>query len=397
MFKGKRLTVGITGGIAAYKAADIVSWFVQEGARVQVVMTKAACQIITPLTLKTLSGNPVITELMDESAAFTIPHLDAAACDAFIILPATANILAKAVCGLADDVLSAALLACTAPVIFAPAMNAAMYAHTATQHNIQLLKERGCLFIEPAEGRLACGVIGKGRLPDAKALQSELTRLLDDTAALLQNKKVLVSAGPTHEYIDPVRYIGNRSSGKMGYAIAAAAEAAGARVTLISGPTALSAPPGISIERVISADEMYEAIWRNYPDCDIVIMTAAVADYKPRQQAAQKIKKGCEQLYLSANRDILASLGRAKEGKILVGFAAETENLTAYATEKLRQKNLDLIVANHVLTAGAGFDADTNIVSVIRPYKDSFEVEEWPILEKKELARRLIEKIALLV
>ncbi|MCL1975441.1 MAG: bifunctional phosphopantothenoylcysteine decarboxylase/phosphopantothenate--cysteine ligase CoaBC, partial [Firmicutes bacterium] len=208
MFKGKRLTVGITGGIAAYKAADIVSWFVQEGARVQVVMTKAACQIITPLTLKTLSGNPVITELMDESAAFTIPHLDAAACDAFIILPATANILAKAVCGLADDVLSAALLACTAPVIFAPAMNAAMYAHTATQHNIQLLKERGCLFIEPAEGRLACGVIGKGRLPDAKALQSELTRLLDDTAALLQNKKVLVSAGPTHEYIDPVRYIG---------------------------------------------------------------------------------------------------------------------------------------------------------------------------------------------
>ena len=395
MIAGKRFTVGITGGIAAYKAADIVSWLNQQGAHVQVVMTEAACRIITPLTLQTLSGHKVAVDMFSEEGVFAVPHIDVAACDAFIVLPATANILTKAAWGLADDLLSAALLATVAPVIFAPAMNVNMYAHAATQHNIAVLRKRGCLFIEPAQGRLACGTVGQGRLPDTETLKSELTRLLDRSEPHLQGQKVLVTAGPTYEYVDPVRYLGNRSSGKMGYALAQAAEQAGATVTLISGPVALNAPPGVNIERVVSADEMFEAVWRRYPDSDIVIMTAAVADYKPVCQAAHKIKKGREQsLPLTANRDILASLGQEKGNRILVGFAAETENVLAYATEKLRQKNLDLIVANHVLTQGAGFDVDTNIVNVIRPAGDTVIVEEWPLLEKKELARRLISEIA---
>jgi phosphopantothenoylcysteine decarboxylase/phosphopantothenate--cysteine ligase len=395
MIAGKRLTVGITGGIAAYKAADIVSWLNQQQASVQVVMTEAACRIITPLTLKTLSGRSVARDIFGEEGGFFVPHIDVAECEAFIVLPATANILAKAACGLADDLLSAALLATTAPVIFAPAMNVHMYSNAATRHNIAVLRERGCLFIEPAEGRLACGAVGKGRLPDIETLKSELTRLLDTPAPLLKGRRVLVTAGPTHEYIDPVRFIGNRSSGKMGYALAEAAVEAGAEVTLISGPTSLAAPPGLRIEYVVSADEMFAAVWRHYAACDIVIMAAAVADYKPARQAAQKIKKGREHsLTLSANRDILASLGREKGGKILVGFAAETENLTAYATKKLQEKNLDMIVANHVLTEGAGFDGDTNIVSVIRPDGGAVSVDEWPLLKKKELARRLIAGIA---
>ena len=395
MIAGKRLTVGITGGIAAYKAADIVSWLNQQGACVQVVMTEAACRIITPLTLKTLSGRPVARDMFSEDGDFAVPHIDVAECDAFIVLPATANILAKAAAGLADDLLSAALLATSAPIIFVPAMNMNMYAHAATKHNIGVLEERGCLFIEPTQGRLACGVVGNGRLPDVETLKIELLRLLDAPAPLLKNKKVLVTAGPTHEYIDPVRYIGNRSSGKMGYAMAEAAAQAGAAVTLISGPTAINAPPGLIIERVVSADEMFDAVWRHYPACDIVIMAAAVADYRPQRRLEQKIKKGREQnLVLCANRDILASLGREKGGKILVGFAAETENLAAYATDKLQKKNLDMIVANHVLTKGAGFDSDTNIVSVIRPANGTVKVEEWPILSKTELARRLIAEIA---
>ena len=398
MIEGKRLTVGITGGIAAYKAADIVSWLNQQGAKVQVVMTEAACRIVAPLTLKTLSGRPVATKLFDEEGGFAVPHIDVAECDAFIVLPATANILAKAAVGLADDLLSAALLATVAPVIFAPAMNANMYASAATRHNISVLRERGCLFIEPAKGRLACGTTGKGRLPDMEMLKSELINLLDACAPLLSGKKVLVTAGPTHEYIDPVRYIGNRSSGKMGYSLAEAAAKAGAEVTLISGPVSLDTPPCVHIERVVSANEMYGAVWRHYPDSDIVIMAAAVADYKPKAQAAQKIKKTRQQnISLSANRDILASLGREKGSKILVGFAAETENLLSYATDKLQQKNLDLIVANNVLIQGAGFDADTNIVSVIRPAGDTVLVEEWPLLEKKELAQRLIGEIAGLI
>ena len=395
MLAGKRLTVGITGGIAAYKAADIISWLNQQGACVQAVMTEAACRIITPLTIKTLSGRPVAHDMFSEDGDFAVPHIDVAACDAFIVLPATANILAKAACGLADDLLSAAMLATTAPIIFAPAMNMHMYAHAATQHNIAVLKERGCLFIEPAQGRLACGTVGFGRLPDIDTLKNGLMHLLDTPELLLQGKKVLITAGPTHEYIDPVRYIGNRSSGKMGFCLAEAAVKAGAEVILISGPTSLATPAGLSIERVISADDMYEAVWRHYPACDIVIMTAAVADYKPARQAAQKIKKGQKQnLSLSPNRDILASLGQEKGNKILIGFAAETENLTEYATKKLQQKNLDMIIANHVLTPGAGFDADTNIVSLIRPSGKTVEVEEWPIMPKKGLAHRLIIEIA---
>lgn len=400
MIAGKKITVGITGGIAAYKAADIVSWLNQQGALVQVVMTEGACRIITPLTLKTLSGRPVACDIFSEDGAFNVPHIDVAACDAFIVLPATANILAKAAHGLADDLLSAALLATTVPVIFAPAMNLNMYAHPATQANLRVLRERGHHIIEPAEGRMACGTMGKGRLPDTQTLKNELTRLLAPPRQPLSGKHVLVTAGPTYEYIDPVRFLGNRSSGKMGYALAEAAAEAGAKVTLISGPTALPAPVQTDFMRVTSADEMYEQVWQAYPDCDVVIMAAAVADYKPAAASAQKIKKGAElSLALTANRDILASLGREKGDKILVGFAAETENLAAYAEAKLRQKNLDLIVANHVLTTGAGFDADTNIVSVIRSAANAagVEIDEWPKMSKKEVARRLMDEIAGLI
>ncbi|MCL1816167.1 MAG: bifunctional phosphopantothenoylcysteine decarboxylase/phosphopantothenate--cysteine ligase CoaBC [Clostridiales bacterium] len=396
MIAGKRLTIGITGGISAYKAADIVSWLNQQGAVVRVVMTESACRFIMPLTLKTLSGQPVALDIFSESADFTVPHIDVADCDAFIVIPATANILAKAALGLADDLLSAALLATTAPIIFAPAMNLHMYANAATQHNISILKDRGCCFIEPAEGRLACGSVGKGRLPDTEILKNEITRLTEPPKLLLNDKKVLITAGPTHEYIDPVRYIGNRSSGKMGYALAEAATNAGAEVTLISGPVALSDPPNIFTERVKSADEMYEAVWRHYPAADIVIMAAAVADFKPKHTAAHKIKKGSPDqcLALCANRDIAASLGQNKGNKLLIGFAAETENLIEYATIKLKQKNLDMILANHVLSPGAGFDADTNIISLIRRSGDNVQVNEWPLLTKKELARRLITEIA---
>ena len=395
MIAEKHITVGITGGIAAYKAADIVSWLHQQGALVQVVMTEGACRIVTPLTMKTLSGRPVARDIYSEDGDFKVPHIDVAACDAFIVLPATANIIAKAAAGLADDLLSAALLATTAPLIFAPAMNINMYAHAATQANLQILRQRGCHIIEPAAGRLACGVTGQGRLPDTETLKQEITRLLTPPPRLLAGRNVLVTAGPTYEYIDPVRFIGNRSSGKMGYALAAAAADAGAEVTLISGPTALTAPPGLKLIRVTSADEMYDAVWGAYAGCDTVIMTAAVADYKATAPMAQKIKKGGEMsLALTANRDILASLGREKGNKILIGFAAETENLHDYAAQKLREKNLDMIVANHVLTAGAGFDGDTNIVSVIRPHEDTIRIDEWPMLEKKELAQRLIVEIA---
>lgn len=394
MFGGKRVTVGVTGGIAAYKAAELVSWLHQNGAETRVAMTPHACEFITPLTLRTLSGHEVATDIMSQDAAWRVPHIDLAGCDLLLLAPATANILAKAAHGLADDLLSAILLATKAPVLCAPAMHTDMYNHPATQENLALLRRRGWRFIEPGWGRLACGAQGQGRLADMQTIKEAVTAQLL-TPALLTGKKVMVTAGPTYEYLDPVRFIGNRSSGKMGVALAEAARDAGARVTLVLGPSALADPPGLEVRRVVSAREMYDAVWRDYGDMDIVIAAAAVADYHPEQAAPQKVKKGGEQvLRLTPNPDILASLGAEKGGRFLVGFAAETQDVTAYAKQKLRQKNLDLIIANDVSAPGAGFDADTNIITAIYPAADGVQSRQWPLLSKQEAARRIIALIA---
>lgn len=390
LFSGKKITVGITGGIAAYKAADIVSWLNQQGAEVTVAMTKSACEFITPLTMKTLSGRPVACDINSLDADFHVPHIDIASCDLFLVVPATANIIAKAACGIADELVSAALLATSAPIIFAPAMHCDMYANPATQANIKTLSARGCRFIEPGEGRLACGAIGRGRLAKVEDIKQYITDFFAE-GRLLSGRRVLVTAGPTYEYIDPVRFIGNRSSGKMGYAVAAAAVEAGAEVLLVSGPCSLPVPAGVKCVRVTSAAEMEAAVREAYAEYDIVVMAAAVADYRPEQQAEQKIKKGGGmEIKLVANNDILKGLGADKGDHILVGFAAETQNLAAYATKKLVEKNLDLIIANNVAQAGAGFDGDTNIITAISPDK----TEEWEMMSKRAAGRQIIKAIS---
>ncbi|MGI5891868.1 MAG: bifunctional phosphopantothenoylcysteine decarboxylase/phosphopantothenate--cysteine ligase CoaBC [Bacillota bacterium] len=383
MFIGKKITLGITGGIASYKAADIVSWLKNQRADVQVVMTENACKFITPLTLKTLSGHPVAVDMMSEDHFWNVPHIDCAQCDLFVIVPATANILAKITYGLADDLLSSAALATKAPVLIAPAMHTDMYTNTATANNISTLRERGFHFVAPGFGRLACGAVGQGRLADVAVIKENITSLLlprQDLAGL----KVMVTAGPTREKIDPVRYISNRSSGKMGYAIAQAAQQRGAEVILISGPVCLEAPCGVQLIKIESAQEMYDVVWQHYATCDIVVKAAAVADYRPQEVFAHKLKKSAAStLELTANKDILASLGADKGHRILVGFAAETDNLQQYALNKLRDKNLDLIIANDVSMEGAGFDTDTNIITVIDV---AGTMRSWPKISKKEAA-----------
>ena len=397
MFTGKRVTVGVSGGIAAYKAADIVSWLNQQGAYVQVVMTKSATEFITPLTMKTLSGHAVAVDIMSTDDAFHVPHIDVADCDLFVIVPATANIMAKARIGLADDMLSASLLATTAPVLCAPAMHTDMYNNSATQENLAILKSRGWSMIEPGFGRLACGRVGQGKLADVDTIKQAITEALQDDQ-LLAGKKVLISAGPTHEEIDPVRFIANRSSGKMGHAVAQAAVAAGADVTLIMGPSVLPDLAGGQTVRVVSARDMYDAFMERYPKTDIVIMAAAVADYRVANVADQKIKKSGEMdLHLVKNPDILRTMGEHKTHQFLVGFAAETQNVDEYATKKLKEKNLDLMIANNVAKEGAGFDSDTNIVTAFWSDAGGLNREEWPLLSKRETGKRIIEKIAQLL
>ena len=395
MLNGKRITVGITGGIAAYKAVEIVNWLNKSGAKVQVAMTKAACSFVTPLTFKTLSGNPVLTDIMDESPYWHVPHIDIADCDLFIVLPATANIIAKAANGIADDLLSAALLATTAPILCAPAMNSNMYANAATQHNLAVLRQRGWHIIQPETGHLACGTVGKGHLAAEEDIKEDIQKLLAPADQPLKGKKILVTAGPTYEYIDPVRFIGNRSSGKMGFALAQAAANAGGNVVLISGPVGLPDPDGIRIIGVTSAREMRDAVIREYADTDIVIMAAAVADYRPKAALEKKIKKSDEQLRLELvkNPDILKELGQDKGNRFLCGFAAETENLADYARDKLIKKNLDMIVANDVSRDDSGFDVDTNAVTV---YYDEKEIS-FPLMSKQAVAGEIIRLIGKLL
>ena len=394
-----RITLGVTGGVAAYKSAELVRRLQQEGHTVQVVMTRAAREFITPLTFAALSGQKVITDLFGaEGSASGEANLDSAIehiavaqrTDLLLVAPATADILAKFARGIADDFLSTLYLASTAPVVVAPAMNVNMWQHAATQENLATLRARGVRIVEPGEGYLACGMTGPGRL----AAQGEIVKAVQDVLWAgqdLAGETVLVTAGPTCEDIDPVRFLSNRSSGKMGYAVAEAAARRGAKVILVSGPTSLEAPQGVERQDVRSTREMLDAVVRNFAQASIGIFAAAVADFRPAEPAASKIKRGMESvtLRLEPNPDILATVARDKGERLVVGFAAETENVAENARKKLTQKNADLIVANDVTVEGAGFDYDTNIVTLFS--RDGRDLA-LPRMSKAEVADKILDE-----
>ena len=394
MLKGKTVVLGVCGGIAAYKAVDVVSRLVKLGATVHVIMTTAAAQFVAPLTFREISGQPVYTTMWEEPKLWNVEHIALARrADLFVIAPATANMIGKIANGIADDFLSTTVMATTAPVLIVPAMNTEMYLSAATQTNLKTLESRGFMIMTPASGMLACGTEGVGRLPEPAAIVDRIAAHFE-AGKSMQGLRLLVTAGGTREAIDPVRYIGNRSSGKMGYAIAAVAAERGAEVILVSGPVALPVPPGVTRISVESAQEMREAVLAAFPSVDVVIKAAAVADYRPQVMAEQKIKKNSASLTveLTKNPDILAELGKIKTGQFLVGFAAETQELVANATEKLRRKNLDMLVANDVTLPGAGFESETNIVKLFA--KDG-RVEEVPQMSKQSLAGLLLDRVML--
>jgi phosphopantothenoylcysteine decarboxylase/phosphopantothenate--cysteine ligase len=394
-----RITLGVTGGVAAYKSAELVRRLQQEGHSVQVVMTRAAREFITPLTFAALSGQKVITDLFGAEGSASgeanlesaIEHIAVAQrTDLLLVAPATADILAKFARGIADDFLSTLYLASTAPVVVAPAMNVNMWQHAATQENLATLRARGVRIVEPGEGYLACGMTGPGRL----AAQEEIVKAVQDVLWAgqdLAGETVLVTAGPTCEDIDPVRFLSNRSSGKMGYAVAEAAARRGAKVILVSGPTSLEAPQGVERQDVRSTREMLNAVVRNFAQASIGIFAAAVADFRPAEPAASKIKRGMESvtLRLEPNPDILATVARDKGERLVVGFAAETENVAENARKKLTQKNADLIVANDVTVEGAGFDYDTNIVTLFS--RDGRDLA-LPRMSKAEVADKILDE-----
>ncbi len=389
----KNIAVGITGGIAAYKACELVSRLKKMGANVKVAMTRNATEFVTPLTLQSLSGNPVVTGMFDRPAQWEIEHIALAKwAQVFVVVPTTANLIGKLAAGIADDFLSTTLLATRAPIYLAPAMNTQMYTHPVVQANMRKLREMGVRFIEPATGRLACGDVGPGKLAEIDAIVAALEEAFQRVRDYA-DCRILITAGPTREAIDPVRYLSNHSSGKMGYALAQAAVRRGGAVTLVSGPVALEPPAGLEeLVRVESADDMYQAVIQRYPDQDIVIMAAAVADYKPKILSGQKIKKTAEPLVIEfvKNIDILAELGKSKTHQKLIGFAAETENLEEYARTKLIRKNLDLIVANDLTQEGAGFGVDTNIVKLI---DRSGKTEDVPLMSKADLGDLVLDRI----
>ncbi|SET36745.1 bifunctional phosphopantothenoylcysteine decarboxylase/phosphopantothenate--cysteine ligase CoaBC [Paenibacillus sp. NFR01] len=394
--QGKTIILGVTGGIAAYKAAYLTSRLTQKGAVVHVIMTESAKQFITELTFQSLSKQRVYSDTFQERDPASISHIDlAGSADLVLVAPATANMIAKMAHGIADDMLSTTLLATTAPVMVAPAMNVHMYRHPAVVSNMNTLYDRGVQFIEPGDGLLACGYVGKGRLEEPDTIVSVVEAYFAGQAApeslLLAGKKVLVTAGGTVERIDPVRYISNDSSGKMGFALARAARAMGADVTLIAARTDIAPPQDADIEvvRVESAQQMYEAVAGRFGSADVLVQAAAVADYRPKQAAEAKIKKSVDNMVLELVKttDILETLGKAKTKQFVIGFAAETGNTEGYARDKLVRKNLDLIVANDVTLAGAGFGTDTNIVSV---YDVEGLVFDLPLASKDEVARKVL-------
>ena len=392
MLHGKTIVLGVTGGIAAYKGVELLRLLTKAGADVHVIMTRSAQEFVTPLTFQTLSHNPVHTELFNLIAEQEIGHISLAdRADLFVIAPATANVIGKLANGIADDMLTTTVMATRAPVLLAPAMNVNMYRNPMYQENEERLRRHGYLFVDAVKGDLACGWEGEGKLQSPEIIFEEVVTAL--TPSDLVAERLLITAGPTREEIDPVRYISNYSSGKMGYAIARAARRRGAQVTLVSGPTALPAPWGVTFVPVESAGEMYDAVMARVGESSVVIKAAAVADYRPVARAGEKLKKQGERITLELvkNRDILTELGRDKNGALLVGFAAETTELLANARKKLMEKNVDLLVANDVTEAGAGFSVETNIVRLLHR---NGRVEEPGILSKEAVANLILDRVA---
>jgi phosphopantothenoylcysteine decarboxylase/phosphopantothenate--cysteine ligase len=391
MLQGKTIVLGVSGGIAVYKAVELLRLLTKAGADVHVIMTRNAQEFVSPLTFQTLSCHPVHTDLFNLSQEQEIDHISLAdRADLFILAPATANLIGKIAQGLADDLLTTSVMATKAPVLVAPAMNSNMYDNPIYQRNQKCLADAGYHILEPISGSLACGWEGKGKLPDPETIFSAAESVLAPKDLL--GCHILVTAGPTREEIDPVRYVSNYSSGKMGFAIAAAAQQRGAQVTLIAGPTNLTVPVGVRCMPVFSADEMRTAVFTHLDNVNVVIKAAAVADYRPVARSVQKMKKTADKLTLKLekNPDILAELGQQKGELVLVGFAAETERLLVHAAEKLQKKNLDLIVANDITRDGAGFDGDTNIVKFLSA---DGQVEELEQMSKKEVARQLLDRV----
>ncbi len=390
-----KIALGVSGGIAAYKAAEVVRLLQDRGIRVQVVMTRAAQEFVKPLTFAALSGEKVITDLFGTEAEQ--PNIDAAiehiavaqAIDALVVVPATADVLAKFAQGIANDFLSTLFLATTAPVVIAPAMNVNMWNNAATQANLAILRKRGVHIVEPGSGYLACGMTGAGRLAENEAIVAAVLEALGASQELA-GETVLITAGQTREKIDPVRYLTNRSSGKMGYALAEAALRRGARVLLVSGPTSITPPGAAELTRVETAEEMRQAVMKFLPEAGIVIKTAAVSDYRPKNQASQKIKRGGPvSLELEPTSDIVAEIGKKKKSQLVIGFAAETENVLENARKKLTTKSLDAIVVNDVSRDGVGFDSDRNAVTII----SQDNVVDVPETTKWEVAQRVIDEV----
>jgi phosphopantothenoylcysteine decarboxylase/phosphopantothenate--cysteine ligase len=392
MLDKKNILIGVTGGIAAYKVVEVASRLKKSGANVKVMMTRNAAEFVSPRTFQEITGNVVSVEMFGDAANFHVAHISLADfADLILIAPATANFLAKMAHGIADDLLTTTVLAFDKEILIAPSMNTKMFENPATQANLATLKARGVKILEPAVGNLACGTSGKGRLPEPEEICVEVEKIF--VPKILSGKKILVTAGGTVEAIDPVRYIGNRSSGRMGYEIAKAATCAGAEVVLISGKSELEPPKNLKFIKVEAATEMREAVLKEFDSVDAVIMSAAVADYRIKNPAAQKIKKSAETLTLELvkNPDILRELGTLKKSQVLVGFAAETQNVLDYANKKLVEKNLDFIVANDVTAEGAGFGVPTNIASII--WRDG-NVENFSKMSKADLAEKIIGRVA---
>lgn len=396
MLSNTTIIVGVTGGIAAYKACDVVSKLKKLNANIHVIMTESACEFVQPMTFQTLSNNFVINDMFKEPKTWEVEHIELAKrADAFLIVPATANFIGKLAAGIADDMLTTTVMATRAPVIIAPAMNTNMYTNRIVQANIGALQDLGYRFIEPASGRLACGDIGAGKLADVDDIVAYVVDFFEKEAQVkdLVGRRIMISAGPTIEAIDPVRYITNRSSGKMGYAIAKRAVARGAQVTLVSGKTDLDVPKGlVKYINIESADDLYENLVREFEANDVVIQSAAVADYKPKSYSDKKIKKKDSDLSieLCRNKDVAQELGKIKGDKVLVGFAAETNDVLENATKKIKKKNLDFIVANDLTMQGAGFSTETNIVKIIEA---DGRINEYPKLLKSEVGDIILDKV----
>lgn len=392
MFKGKNIILGVTSSIAAYKSANVASALVKKGCNVNVLMTENATNFINPLTFEELTKHKCIIDTFDRNVQYNVAHISlATSADAFIIAPASANVIGKIANGIADDMLTTTVMACKCPVIISPAMNTNMYENPIVQDNLAKLERFGYVIVPPAEGRLACGAIGKGKMPDEQVLLDYLERALSDKQDF-KGKRVLVTAGPTQESIDPVRYITNHSSGKMGYAVARQAMLRGAEVTLVSGKVNLPPVPFVKMIYITTAEDMYNAVTAEFENTDIVIKAAAVADFRPKRIADDKLKKadGMDSIELEPTKDILKELGKNKNNRFICGFSMETKNMTENSRKKLENKNLDMIVCNNLKVEGAGFQGDTNVVTII----DKTNITELGIMSKTEVADKILDRIA---